>query len=281
MDLVFLGTGSGNGVPVFYCGCKVCKEAVADPKCRRTRSGIVLIGEKNRLFDAPPEISAQLLRENISAIDSLFLTHAHHDHTAGLGDLAIYVRLFRGGTLPAFMSRATLEDVELRCGAVRDWLDVTLMEPGQRVEFEDPLGELGVTALAASHSPGTLGYLMDYQGTKTAYIPDTGPLPPETRAQLAGIDRLIIDATFWGENWYPDEHLTIDSAIDAARALNVHKLYLTHLTMHYGKPVTSGELEEKFYAYGGTVNLAYDGMRLDLAAVKQAKTDTDKELGWK
>ena len=30
-ELVFLGTGAGNGVPVFYCGCEVCLEAELDP----------------------------------------------------------------------------------------------------------------------------------------------------------------------------------------------------------------------------------------------------------
>jgi phosphoribosyl 1,2-cyclic phosphate phosphodiesterase len=259
MEIVFLGTGAGNGVPVFYCGCKVCKEAEADPRCRRTRCAIAVTGEKNILFDAPPEINSQLLREKIDSVDYLFLTHAHNDHTAGLGDLAIYVRYFRGGTLPAFMSRETLTEIETRCGSVQDWMDVTLVEPGQRIS----LGKLTVTALQVSHSMGTMGYLLDCQGGYTAYIPDTGPLPPETKHQLFGADRLILDGTFWEENWYPHEHLSIAEAICTARDLSVGKLYLTHLSMHYNKPVTCEELEDSFRKCGGKVCLAYDGMRLD------------------
>jgi phosphoribosyl 1,2-cyclic phosphate phosphodiesterase len=259
MELIFLGTGAGNGVPVFYCRCKVCKEAEADPRYRRTRCAIALTGEKSILFDVPPEISSQLLRENLSAIDQLFLTHAHHDHTAGLGDLAIYVRFFRGGKLPAVMSEKTLVQLEAHYGQVRDWLDVTLVEPGQRIS----LGQINVTALQVSHSPGTLGYLLDCLGSYTAYIPDTGPLPPETRDQLFGVDRLILDGTFWEENWYPHEHLSITEAISTARDLAVGKLYLTHLSMHYSKPVTCAELEKTFQKYGGKVCLAYDGMRLN------------------
>jgi phosphoribosyl 1,2-cyclic phosphate phosphodiesterase len=63
MEIIFLGTGVGNGVPAFYCGCKVCREAKANPKCRRTRSAMVVRAEGNLLFDAPPELSSQLLRE--------------------------------------------------------------------------------------------------------------------------------------------------------------------------------------------------------------------------
>ena len=264
MELIFLGTGAGNGVPVFYCGCKVCREAEADPRCRRTRCAIAVTCEKNILFDAPPEITSQLLREKIDSVDYLFLTHAHNDHTAGLGDLAIYVRFFRGGKLPACMSRETLEEVEVRCGSVQDWLDVTVVEPGQWVT----LGDLKVTTIDVSHSPGALGYLISYQGMETAYIPDTGPLPLETMQRLYGVDRLIIDATFSEENWYPDEHLTIEAAVELGQTLAVGELYLTHLSMHYTKPVTCAELEERYRHYDGKVNLAFDGTRLDLAKIR-------------
>jgi phosphoribosyl 1,2-cyclic phosphate phosphodiesterase len=261
MELVFLGTGAGNGVPAFYCGCEVCQEAKANPKCRRTRSAMVVRAEDNLLFDAPPELSSQLLREKIEAVDRLFLTHAHHDHTAGLGDLAIYVRFFRGGTLPAVMSKETLVQLETQYGRVRDWLDVLVVEPGQSIK----IGDMAVTALAVSHSAGTLGYLLRCSETATAYIPDTGPLPEETKGYLAGIDRLILDGTFWDENWYPEEHLSISQAIATARELGVGKLYLTHLSMHYSKPVTCRELEEAFNHFDGKVKLAYDGLHLDLS----------------
>jgi phosphoribosyl 1,2-cyclic phosphate phosphodiesterase len=187
------------------------------------------------------------------------MTHAHHDHTAGLGDLAIYVRFFRGGTLPAIMSRETLVQLEMHYGSVQDWLEVTLVEPGQSIS----IGEVTVTALNVSHSTGTLGYLLDCRGSYTAYIPDTGPLPEESRRLLFGIDRLILDGTFWGENWYPQEHFSIAEAICTARELAVGKLYLTHLSMHYSKPVTCAELEDSFRKYGGNVCLAYDGLRMN------------------
>lgn len=269
MELIFLGTGAGNGVPVFYCGCKVCREAEANPKCRRTRCAMLVTGECNNLFDAPPEISSQLLREKIEAVDRLFLTHAHHDHTAGLGDLAIYVRFFRGGTLPAFMSKETLNELEGRHGDVRGWLDVALMEPGQSIDIKD----MAVTALAVSHGAGTLGYLLRYDDMLTAYIPDTGPLPPETKRCLTGIDRLILDGTFSEENWYPEEHLTISQAITTARELDVGKLYLTHLSMHYSKPVTCKELEDAFENFDGKVGLAYDGLRLN-------HSESEMRRGW-
>src|SRR5208337_2853581 len=134
MELIFLGTGAGNGVPEFYCGCRVCKEATTNPRCRRTRCAVAISGKENLLIDAPPELSSQLLREQVTRIDCLFLTHAHHDHCAALGDLELYMRFFRKDKLPAAMSQSTLLDLEKRYGPVGEWMDVTFLEPGQTLE---------------------------------------------------------------------------------------------------------------------------------------------------
>jgi len=77
MRLRFLGTGSAVGVPAFFCGCRACEEAIADGKARRTRSSVVLEGEAFYLLDASPDLRTQFLREHVSRLDGLFLTHQH------------------------------------------------------------------------------------------------------------------------------------------------------------------------------------------------------------
>jgi len=261
MELVFLGTGAGNGVPVFYCDCPVCAEAHASAQFRRTRSSVLIAGEKNYLIDAPPEISSQLLREKIKSIDGLFLTHSHHDHVSGMGDLEIYAKFHLKGRIPAFMSRETMEQLEQSYGSMAEWLDITIVEPEQPMN----LSEFSITGLSVSHSPGTFGYLIANNNFKVAYIPDSGPLPVHTMTMLREIDRLILDATFYGENWYPKQHHTVQQAIDVGCELNVKKLYLTHLSMHYSEQVTNEMLEREIANYNGLVNLAYDGLRMLLA----------------
>lgn len=260
MELVFLGTGAGNGVPEFYCSCGVCQEAWGDPRCRRTRSAIAISGGVNLLFDAPPELSSQLLREKLRHIDCFFLTHAHHDHCAGLGDLEIYARFHRKDRLPAAMSPETREELERRHGSLEEWMNVFPLQPGETLWRDG----VSITAVEVAHSRGSLGYLIGTGKERTAYLPDTGPLPDRTKDLLAGIDNLILDATFWGENWYPGEHLAFEQTVQTARELGVGVLYLTHLSMHYGKPVTSREIEHAIDSYGGKVRLAYDGMHFSL-----------------
>lgn len=261
MELVFLGTGAGNGVPVFYCDCPVCDEAQGDERLRRTRSAVAIVGDRNYLIDAPPELSSQLLREKITRIDGLFLTHCHHDHCAGLGDLEIYARFYLKRKLPAVMSRETLAELEKAHGSMGEWLDVTLIEPSQTLTLQG----IEFTGLPVSHSPGALGFLIKTDRCRTAYIPDTGPLPESCRSYLRGVDNLLLDATFYGQNMYPEQHLTVQDAIDTARELAVKRLYLTHLSMHYSTPVTSRTIEDGIQSYGDRVNLAYDGLRIGLA----------------
>jgi phosphoribosyl 1,2-cyclic phosphate phosphodiesterase len=261
-ELVFLGTGAGNGVPVFYCGCEVCREAERDPRCRRTRSALAVLGAETSLIDAPPELMTQLAREGIRRVDHLYLTHAHSDHTAGLADLAIYSKFHLKRPIPAVMSGETRTRVEILCeGGTGQWLDVTVLEPGETIER----GGLRCTGLAASHAPGTLGFLMETEGFRFAYVPDTGPLSREARALLRGIDCLMLDATFHEGNLYPDHHLTVEQAMEVGRALEVKRLYLTHLSMHYTRRVTTGALKQVVAQHGGGVEIAHDGLRLRVA----------------
>jgi phosphoribosyl 1,2-cyclic phosphate phosphodiesterase len=261
MDLVFLGTGAGNGVPTFYCDCPVCDEAKGAERLRRTRSAVMIMGNRNYLIDAPPELSSQLLREKIKRVDHLFLTHSHHDHSGGLGDLEIYARYYLKGKLSAVMSWETLDELEKADDSVREWLEVTLIEPFHTQSYSG----VEFTGLPVSHSPGTLGYMITTKNGRTAYIPDTGPLPEECKSLIRGVDNLVLDATFNGQNWYPAQHHSIQEAIETARELAVKRLYLTHLSMHYSKPVTSEALEREIVTYGDFVHLAYDGMRMKLA----------------
>ncbi len=260
MELVFLGTGAGCGVPSFYCGCKACQEALTDSNCRRTRSAIAIVNSDYILIDAPPELGAQLSREGISNVSYFALTHWHYDHFGGLGDLEFYVRLNRTRALPAVMTQETWAQLQTSFGFMTDCLDVMLIEPAQVIE----LGTVRLTALEAAHAPGTVGFLIEHGNKCIAYLPDTGTLPDSTRERLMDVECLVLDATFWGRNWYPGQHLSFNEAIEVGQGLKVQQLYLTHLAMHYDKPVTNRELEQAVEPYGQHIRLAYDGLRLAL-----------------
>ena len=74
------------------CNCEVCRSA--DPRDKRLRtSAYVEVDGVRLLIDAGPDLRQQLLRENITKVDAILVTHEHKDHLAGLDDIRpVYFR---------------------------------------------------------------------------------------------------------------------------------------------------------------------------------------------
>lgn len=86
MKAIILGTGTSLGVPVIGCKCEVCTST--NSKDKRLRTSIFLkLDNTNIIIDAGPDFRQQVLRENITKIDAVLITHEHRDHIGGLDDL--------------------------------------------------------------------------------------------------------------------------------------------------------------------------------------------------
>ncbi len=258
--MVILGTGAGGGVPSFFCDCAACQEAAIESQYRRTRCAIAVLGELITLVDAPPDLRQQLVGQGIKQIDHFLLTHTHYDHTGGMGELEFYVRLAREEALPAYMTAASFQGIQDAYGFMTDCLDVHPIESDWAVELDG----VRYSALEVTHAPGTVGFLLETSERRTAYIPDTGPLPGATMEKLAGIDTLILGATFWGRNWMPEDHLSVEEAVQIGLAVEAKQVYLTHLSMHHDTPVTNRELTAYLKSFGKAILPAYDGLRINL-----------------
>src|SRR5437773_9433511 len=109
MQAVVLGCGTSHGVPMIGCSCTVCTSS--DPKNKRTTSGIVIQSTNSAiLVDAPPELRLQLVRENISRIDAVVLTHSHADHIMGLDDIR-RINELTGCPMPVYARAPVLDDI--------------------------------------------------------------------------------------------------------------------------------------------------------------------------
>ena len=92
MKVTLLGTGTSQGVPVVGCDCEVCRST--DPRDNRLRTAAyVEVDDVRLLIDAGPDLRQQLLRERITKVDAVLVTHEHKDHLAGLDDIRpVYFR---------------------------------------------------------------------------------------------------------------------------------------------------------------------------------------------
>lgn len=276
----FMGTAAGCGVPSFFCSCPACEEARANPTLRRGDCGVMVRGERTLVIDTPPDARHQLLREDVRSVDQILFSHGHYDHIGGLGEYEYMVNLVRAGEpVPVFSTpeaRGIIQNEFHYMDRCLAWTDI---EPFEPLEFDG----VRYTPLPVTHAAGAVGYLIeslgsdgaggaadgddasgldgaDGEGKRIFYASDTATLPPETAERIRGIDVLAMDATFWGRNWRPDAHHSIQECIEEALELDVGVLYLTHMCMHYDTPITYAELVDYLKPYRGRVLPALDGL---------------------
>lgn len=261
MDHVFtfMGTGAGCGVPAFFCDCPACNEARRNPRARRGDCGVMVRGKgadgQTVLIDTPPDIRHQLNREGVFAVDQLLYTHFHSDHTGGLEELEYMVQLKTKHPLPTYASPGTIESLQTEYHFMTYCLDFHELLPGRTVRIDG----VSYTALPVHHAPGTYGYLIETPRTRLFYASDTGKLPEATAERVRGVDVMALDATYW-KSCPTDQHHSVQQTIEEGLGLDVGKLYLTHLCMHYAEPVTLTELETYLQQYRGRVEAAADGL---------------------
>jgi phosphoribosyl 1,2-cyclic phosphate phosphodiesterase len=258
--LTFLGTGAAGGVPSFFCNCAACLEAALEPQLERTRCSVLISGRKNVLVDAPPDLRRQLLAAGTRRIDGFILTHAHYDHSGGLGDIEFHARIDGIAPIPSYMSRESAVWLQGAFGFMVDCLAIHVVEPEEEFIVDD----MTYTALEVTHSPGTFGLLAKTKHARVAYIPDTGPLPPATLEGGSFCTIQPMRASFWGKNRLPEYHLSVEEALSIARDIRPKDFYLTHLSMHYDSPVTNHELESYLAPFGGSFRLARDGLSISI-----------------
>ena len=86
MELIFLGTGTSQGVPLIAHPNEGLD--LADRRNHRTRSSVHVVLDGLRVqVDCGPEFRLQCLWNDIRHIDLVILTHGHADHMMGLDDL--------------------------------------------------------------------------------------------------------------------------------------------------------------------------------------------------
>jgi phosphoribosyl 1,2-cyclic phosphate phosphodiesterase len=230
MRLTLLGTGTSFGVPQIGCDCAVCHSA--DPKDRRSRTA-ALIEDRNStlLIDTPPELRLQLLAAGTRKLDAVLFTHEHADHVAGIDDLRIF-SLRQKAALVCYGAAETLEflresyryifDETVRPyqGTSKPRLALQVLDPGSQMTIA------GMPVLPMSFEHGHL-QVLGYRIGPVAYVTDVKAVPEEARRQLAGVEVLVLNALWWRPH---PTHLSIEEAIEAAKAIGARRTILTHLT---------------------------------------------------
>ncbi|HET8656170.1 MAG TPA: MBL fold metallo-hydrolase [Longimicrobiaceae bacterium] len=258
MRLYFLGTGTSFGVPVIGCSCAVCRSA--DPRDRRSRHSVLLEEDgRSVLVDTPPELRLQLTGAGIGAVDAVWYTHCHADHTHGVDDLrAITMR--RDSALPVYAAPDCARSLERKFDYAFD-ASIKPVEGTSRPEAElhelhayEPVEVAGFEMLPLPVPHGPIE-VYGFRAGGLGYITDAKRLPDRTLDALRGVRVLVLNALWFGKP-HPT-HLTVEEAVAAAREVGAERTYLTHLSHHVGHAELAGRLPAGILP-------AHDGLVVDI-----------------
>lgn len=258
LKLQFLGTGTSVGVPQIGCTCPTCTSS--DPRDRRRRSGLYVVGGNTRfVVDTSPEFRLACLDLNISKVDAVVVTHAHMDHIAGFDDIRRFNTLNGGLPMRCYAAPETIAAIRNvfpyitehanEQGLFRPMIQFTPVED----VFE--IGDVRVTPLPVEHGPRTNGYLFECGGARAAYISDCHVIPPETMEKMRDVDVLVLDCL--RERFHPT-HLNREAALAYVAEIRPGRTYFVHMchdVLHASFEATLPD----------DVRLAYDGLSVEVA----------------
>lgn len=219
MHLTFLGTGAAGGVPLWGCDCAACQRAHADRRfVRRPNCAQIEAGGVRLLLDAGVmDVAERFAPGSLSAI---LLTHFHADHVQGLfhwrwgiGLLDVYAPHDAEGCADLYKYPGPLKFTHL-----------SKFEPFN-------IGGVRITPVPLVHSKPTLGYCIEHDGTRLAYLTDSRELPPKTAEFLQNWQphTICLDCTFPPGLPGSRNHFDLSEARALGKAYPSSKLVLMHI----------------------------------------------------
>lgn len=259
MKLTFLGTGTSQGVPVIGCRCAVCRSG--DPRDRRLRTSAMIEWQGVRIIiDAGPDFRYQLLREGVSHVDGILLTHEHKDHIGGLDD----VRALNFVDYPRAIHTVDLYATRRTQATVRKDFDYAFATdkyrgvPEIRLHEIDPqspfrVGSVEIVPIAGHHSDRF--EVTGFRFGRLAYLTDFKRIKPYEVAKLRGVEVLVVNALRFEPH---DSHWNVAEALALIEAVGPQRAFLTHASHEMGLyEAANARLPEG-------VALAYDGLKVEL-----------------
>jgi phosphoribosyl 1,2-cyclic phosphate phosphodiesterase len=252
VKITFLGTGTSQGVPVIACDCYTCSSD--DPKDKRLRTSLLLqTNDLNLVFDAGPDFRQQMLREHVTKLDAIILTHEHKDHISGMDDVRAF-NFKSQDAIDIYASNSVQEAVKREYQYVFEnkYPGIPKMRLNGINDFGFNIKGLLITPIRVRHKD------LDIYGFRTgdfAYITDADYIPESSMEKLIGVKYLVINALRKQKH---SSHFNLSEAIDHIRKISPKRAFITHISHQMGR------YNEVAQELPPEIMLAYDGLSLNV-----------------
>ena len=250
MRLTFLGTGTSTGNPEIGCQCEVCRSRDLRDWRLRT-SALVEVNGKSLLIDCGPDFRWQMIRNGISHLDAILLTHEHYDHVGGLDDVR---PMCREHGMEIYAERNVIEAIRTRLPYVfREHRYPGVPNLLMREIDLSPFEVAGVRVIPIRVMHAKLP-ILGFRIGDLAYMTDIKSLPETEFPKLEGVRVLVLDAL----RELPHlSHESLGEALALAERIAPEETYFVHMSHRIG---LHAEIEHRLPPH---THYAYDGLRLE------------------